>query len=50
VLRPTPRLIGALGAIRDLDFGGYVVDFSARTQVGSRYVTLDVIGRNGTLM
>ena len=48
---PTPaRLVGALGAIRDLDFGGYVVDFSAGTQVGSRYVTLGVIGRNGTLM
>ena len=48
---PTPaRLATTVNGIRDLNLGGYVVDFSAGDRIGSRYVTIGVIGTNGKLI
>lgn len=42
-------LVQALNEIRDLDLGGYRIDFSHGNRVGSKYVDLAVIDRKGKL-
>lgn len=46
---PTPaRLRAALAGIRNLDLGGYVVDYGSQAPyVGSRFLDLGVLGSNG---
>ncbi|MDR3452237.1 MAG: ABC transporter substrate-binding protein [Rhodoferax sp.] len=44
------KLIDAINGIRDLDLGGYVIDFSSGSRVGSKYVNIGVVGRNGKLL
>jgi branched-chain amino acid transport system substrate-binding protein len=46
---PSPaRVRAALAAIRNLDLGGFVVDFSGQTPyVGSRFIDLGVLGSTG---
>ena len=44
---PTSRsLNAALSRLRNLDLGGYVVDFSPGNHHGSRYVDITMIGRD----
>jgi ABC-type branched-subunit amino acid transport system substrate-binding protein len=41
------RLIAALESIDNVDFGGFVVDFSRNSHAGSDYVELTMIGHKG---
>ena len=43
-------MLRALETISNYDVGGFTVSFSASNRVGSRYVEVTVIGRNGTLL
>lgn len=48
---PTPRSVAAaLESLGKYDAGGFFVDFSPRQHIGSRFVELTVIGRNGKLL
>ena len=44
------KVLRALETISNYDVGGFTVSFSASNRVGSRYVEVTVIGRNGTLL
>jgi ABC-type branched-subunit amino acid transport system substrate-binding protein len=44
------RVLRALETISNYDVGGFMVSFSSSNRVGSRYVEVTVIGRNGTLL
>lgn len=44
------KVLRALETISNYDVGGFMVSFSPGNRVGSRYVELTVIGRNGTLL
>jgi branched-chain amino acid transport system substrate-binding protein len=44
------RVLKALEDTRDLDVGGFKVGFSPTNRVGSKFVEITVIGRNGALM
>jgi ABC-type branched-subunit amino acid transport system substrate-binding protein len=49
---PTPTPVSfadAVSKIRDLDFGGYGIDFSSSNHVGSKYVNIGVVNRSGRL-
>jgi ABC-type branched-subunit amino acid transport system substrate-binding protein len=48
---PTPeKILRALEALGNLDVGGFNVSFSPGSRVGSRFVEVTVIGKNGTLL
>lgn len=48
---PTPgRVALALESLGKYDAGGFLVDFSPRNRIGSRFVELTVIGREGKLL
>jgi len=48
---PTPeKILRAMEALGNLDVGGFNVSFSPASRVGSRFVEVTVIGRNGTLL
>ena len=43
-----PKLRAALAGIRNLDLGGFVVDYSGQAPyVGSRFIDLGVLGSTG---
>lgn len=44
------KVLRALETISNYDVGGFTVSFSPGNRVGSRYVEVTVIGRNGTLL
>lgn len=44
------KILRALEALGSLDVGGFNVSFSPGSRVGSRFVEVTVIGRNGTLL
>lgn len=44
------RFVAAMESIRDVDLGGYYVDYSADRRQGSRYVELTMISRNGKFL
>ena len=45
---PSPdTLIAALESLRELNLGGFFVDFSASKHMGSRYVDLTILGADG---
>ena len=44
------KILHALETLGNLDVGGFNVSFSPNSRVGSRFVEVTVIGRNGTLL
>ncbi|MDE2081303.1 MAG: ABC transporter substrate-binding protein [Burkholderiales bacterium] len=49
--RPTAdSLIGGLESLRDLDLGGYFIDFSARKHTGSHFVELTMLTASGQVL
>jgi len=49
--KPTPeRILHALESLGSLDVGGFSVNFSPDNRIGSRFVEVTVIGRNGKLL
>lgn len=44
------KVLRSLETISNFDVGGFMVSFSPGNRVGSRYVEVTVIGRNGTLL
>lgn len=48
---PTPQsFMQAMRGLRDVEMGGYAIDLSSGNQVGSKYVNIGVVARNGKLM
>jgi ABC-type branched-subunit amino acid transport system substrate-binding protein len=48
---PSPeKILRALETLGNLDVGGFNVSFTPTSRVGSRFVEVTVIGRNGTLL
>ncbi len=48
---PSPeKILRALEGLGNLDVGGFNVSFSPNSRVGSRFVEVTVIGKNGTLL
>jgi branched-chain amino acid transport system substrate-binding protein len=48
---PTPEeLVKALETLRDVDLGGFFVNYSPQAHTGSLFVEIDMIGPNGRLM
>lgn len=44
------KVLRALETLKDFDVGGFTVSFSPQNRVGSRYVEVTVIGRQGNLL
>ena len=44
------KLAEAIGNIRDLELGGYRIDFSSANRVGSKYVNIGVVDQRGKLL
>ncbi len=42
-------LVHAINEIRDLELGGYTIDFSQGNRIGSKYVNIGVVDRKGKL-
>lgn len=44
------KLVAALGSLRQFDLGGFVVDYSKASRLGSNFVEVTIVGNSGRLM
>ena len=44
------KVVKALESLQNFDLGGITLSYSPTNRIGSRYVEVTVIGRNGRLM